>query len=382
MSGPYEYVPPRYWYEDKQRGGAFGFATEISPGPAVPPIESLRAMLPASKLWPMNDHWSYHAGGGPFKDLNLYTEALTARYGAPKSAEDFAEKSQLVAYEGIRAMFEAYSRNKYNSTGVIQWMLNNAWPGVIWHLYDWYLRPGGGYFGAKIATEALHPMYAHDDGSIWVVSSQYQDARGLRLGVKVYDLDSRERFSHQVTLDAPADSAQRVAVPALPEVAPVSFLQLTLEDASGKRVGSNFYWLSSRPDVLDYTKAKWYVTPTTSHADFTALARLPEKRLTVGSRTARQGEQAITTVTLENPGPGIAFFVRLKLTKGAGGEEILPVRWQDNYVSLAPGEKRELTATYRAAALGGAKAVVEARAFNAASASTPPALSRGTVKTR
>ena len=39
-------------------------------------------------------------------------------------------------------MFEAFARNKYTSTGVIQWMLNNAWPSMIWHLYDYYLRPG------------------------------------------------------------------------------------------------------------------------------------------------------------------------------------------------------------------------------------------------
>ena len=34
----------------------------------------------------------------------------------------------MQTYEGVRAMYEAYSRNKYTSTGVIQWMLNNAWP--------------------------------------------------------------------------------------------------------------------------------------------------------------------------------------------------------------------------------------------------------------
>jgi exo-1,4-beta-D-glucosaminidase len=82
-----------------------------------------------------------------------------------------------MAYENIRAMFEAYSRNKYTSTGVIQWMLNNAWPSMIWHLYDYYLRPGGGYFGAKIALEPLHPLYGYDDHAIYVVSSQYEDAK-------------------------------------------------------------------------------------------------------------------------------------------------------------------------------------------------------------
>ena len=53
-------------------------------------------------------------------------------------------------------------------------------------------------------------------------------------------------------------------------------------------------------------------------------------------------------MTLENPSKSLAFFVRLKVNKGKGGDEILPVIWQDNYVSLLPGEKREITATYRA----------------------------------
>ena len=44
-------------------------------------------------------------------------------------------------------MFEGYSRNKYNSTGLIQWMLNSAWPSNMWHLFDYYLQTGGAYFG-------------------------------------------------------------------------------------------------------------------------------------------------------------------------------------------------------------------------------------------
>ncbi len=48
MRGPYHYVAPSYWLLDKTRGGAHGFATEVGPGPAVPPPESLRRMLPPS----------------------------------------------------------------------------------------------------------------------------------------------------------------------------------------------------------------------------------------------------------------------------------------------------------------------------------------------
>ena len=162
MTGPYDYVAPAYWLLDSKTGGAHGFNTETGPGPAVPPVESLREMLPAEHLWPIDDWWNFHAGGGQFRDIRVFSEALNARYGTATGLEDFAFKSQLMTYEAMRAMFEAFSRNKYTSTGVIQWMLNNAWPSLIWHLYDYYLRPGGGYFGAKKAMEPIHPLYSYD----------------------------------------------------------------------------------------------------------------------------------------------------------------------------------------------------------------------------
>ena len=72
----------------------------------------------------------------------------------------------------------------------------------------------------------------------------------------------------------------------------------------------------------------------------------------------------MTRVTLDNPSKSLAFFVRLKVTRGTGGEEVLPVVWQDNYVSLLPGERREITATYRTRNLGNAKPEVEAQGWN------------------
>ena len=182
MSGPYEYVAPSYWTSDPylrtkrrslQRGrmwrrirlqhrnqhGTGGSADRRASSAWFPRIIS---GLPTG---PLDEYWNFHAGGGTFKNMQVFTDALNARYGKADSAEDFTYKSQLMTYEGVRAMFEAYSRNKYTSTGVIQWMLNNAWPSMIWHLYDYYLRPGGGYFGAKKALQALDPVYGYDDHS-------------------------------------------------------------------------------------------------------------------------------------------------------------------------------------------------------------------------
>jgi len=378
MSGPYEYVAPSYWQVDTPEGqpgrklcnpggcgGAYGFNTETSMGPAVPPVESIRAMVGKDHMWPIDEVWNYHAGGGEFKTINVFSEALANRYGKSDNVDDFAIKSQMQTYEGVRAMYEAYSRNKYQATGVIQWMLNNAWPSMIWHLYDYYLRPGGGYFGAKRAMEALHPLYGYDDHAIWVVSSQYTDVKGLKLTTKIYNLDATEKFSQENAVDATADGTTRIFT--LPDVSGLSntyFLALKLEDSAGKLVGSNFYWLSTKPETLDWAKSTWWMTPTASYADFTAISQLPKVKLKVTDRTERKGEDAITHVTIENPSKSLAFFVRLKVNKGAKGEEILPVVWEDNYISLLPGEKREITATYRASELGSTKPAVEISGWN------------------
>jgi len=378
MTGPYEYVAPVYWEQDSPKGqpdrkqcnpggcgGAYGFNTETSMGPAVPPLESIRAMVGKDHLWPIDDVWNYHAGGGEFKTIHVFSDALANRYGKSDSVEDFAAKSQMQTYEGVRAMYEAYSRNKYQATGVVQWMLNNAWPSMIWHLYDYYMRPGGGYFGAKRAMEALHPVYGYDDHSIWVVSSQYEDAKRLKLTTKIYNLDMTEKFSREDTVDAPADSTAKVfALPESRGLSPVYFIVLRLTDSSGTLVGSNFYWLSTKPETLNWAKSNWWMTPTDSFADYTSLKQLPKIKVNVTSQTERNGANFITHVTVENPTKSLAFFVRLKINKGLHGEEILPVVWQDNYISLLPGEKRELTATYRASELATAKPEVEISGWN------------------
>ncbi|HWZ82488.1 MAG TPA: hypothetical protein VNW47_07685 [Terriglobales bacterium] len=377
MSGPYEYVAPSYWVADPHRptteqtcnaggcGGAYGFNAETSMGPAVPPIESVRRMVPKDQLWPIGDYWNFHAGGGAFKTLQVFTDAQDNRYGKSTSAEDFTYKSQLMTYEGVRAMYEAYSRNKYTSTGVIQWMLNNAWPSMIWHLYDYYLRPGGGYFGAKKSMQAFDPIYGYDDHSIWLVSSQYQDAKGLKLTARILNVDSSEKFSKDVTLDAAADSTARVfELPQVDGLSGAYFLDLRVTDSGGKLVGSNFYWLSTKNETIDWSKSNWYVTPTESYADYTALAQLPKVTLKVYTHTEAKGVDLVTHVSLENPSKSVAFFVRMKVNKGKGGEEILPALWEDNYVSLLPGEKREISATYRTSDLGVAKPDVEVKGWN------------------
>ncbi len=368
MNGPYEWIPPSYWLTDRRYGGAWGFATEVGPGPVVPPYESLLEMLPAANLWPIDEVWSFHAGGGRYKKLTVFSEALAARYGAPQGVRDYAFKAQLLAYEGLRAMFEAYGREKYRATGVIQWMLNDAWPSMIWHLYDYYLRPGGAYFGAKKALEPVHVQYSWDDRSVAVVNGRYEELKGLRVTASLYDLDMRRRYARTESLDVPADSSARAfVVPEVADLSPTHFLRLELEDSAGELLSSNFYWLSTRPDVLDWAASTWFYTPVEQHADFTALERLPGVELEVSAEHAVDGEAGRTRVRLRNPSPHLAFAVHLRLL-GKGGREVLPILWDDNYFALLPGESREIGARYRAGADTAAPAV-EVGGWNVTAAS-------------
>jgi exo-1,4-beta-D-glucosaminidase len=366
MRGPYDYVPPSYWLEDTKYGGAFGFATEVGPGAAVPPIESLEKMVGKDHLWPIDDVWRFHAGGDQFKDLKLFTEALEARYGKAVNAGDYAKKAQALAYEGERAMFEAFGRNKYTSTGVIQWMLNNAWPSMIWHLYDWYLRPGGGYFGTKKANEPVHVQYSYDDRSIVVVNDLHHGFEGMKVSAEVFDLGLARKFSEEAPIDVPPDGVVRAMT--LPQPAGLTttyFLRLGLTDSAGKTISTNFYWLSTREDVLDWENTKWYHTPVKRHADLTALAELPSTSLEVSKHFEDSETEGALAVSVENKGQALAFQVRLKLVEPASGEEILPAYWEDNYFALFPGEKREIRVAFPRAS-GAPAPEVEVEAWNSA----------------
>jgi exo-1,4-beta-D-glucosaminidase len=369
MTGPYDWVPPSYWLQDSTHGGAWAYNTETSPGAAVPPIESVRRMIPAQDIkWPLDSVWLFHAAGGQFTHLlDKFNTALSTRYGAPTTAVDYAVTSQLMTYEGERAMFEAYRRNQYVSTGVIQWMFNNAWPSIYWHLFDWYLLPGGGYFGAKKANEPVHVLFSYDDRTIAVVNSSQSRApiRGAHLRARILGLDASEKFGKDTVIDLPADSSLRVFI--LPEPTGLTggaayFVDLRLTDAGGKPISSNFYWLSTHPDVLADTST-WYMTGVKSYADYTALRSMPPAELKTTARFSSNAGTGTARVTLRNTSQSIAFFTRLQVT-GKEGEEAVPVLWEDNYLSLLPGETRTVTATYRMRDLGGAAPNVVVTGWN------------------
>src|SRR5260370_9421560 len=272
-------------------------------------------MLPADHLTPGDNVWNFHAGSQEFSNTKIYDDAMKAIYGPPSDLNDYLRKSQAMAYDGERAMFEAYGRNKYTSTGVIQWMLNNAWPSLIWHLYDYYLQPAGGYFGVRKANEPLHVQYSYDDRSVVVVNSQYQPVSGLKVSAEVYDFDLNQKFSNQQETDVPSDSSTRVFV--IPETAvtsaPVSFVKLSLQDTAGPPLTANFYWLSAHASSFTCDKTPFFPTPSPTSEDFTALNRLSPVKLDSTAELKQDVKQnnGAVPVNVKNPTNKLTFQVYL-----------------------------------------------------------------------
>jgi len=376
MTGPYDYVAPSYWYVDKQNGGAYGFNTETSPGPAIPSLASRTKFLTDPQAWPPTEDWSYHFGSGKFADLTVLNEAMNAVYAKPQSAADYERISQVMEYDSERAMFEAYSRNKYNSTGVIQWMLNNAWPSMIWHLYDYYLEADAGYFGTKKACEPVHIQYSYDDRSIVVVNSTYGRVANLHASLQVHNTAWKELYKKDAAVDAGADSSQIVF--SIPEsiysgVDRTFFIDLTLTDAAGKVVSRNSYWVPGALTAFDWQKTDYTHTPAAHHEDLTALATLAQAKLVANAQIEKTARGREVRVELENPSAALAFQVSAAVRTKTGGL-IAPVLWSDNFIELVPGEKRVLTAVLPESESG--TPVVEIGSWNAGSQSVTPTAAR------
>ena len=246
-------------------------------------------------------------------------------------------------------MFEAYGRNKYTSTGVIQWMLNNAWPSMIWHLYDYYLDTGGGYYGAKKACEPVHVQYSYDDHSVYVVNSDYRTSGKLEVTAKLYDPNLKELFSQQITITADADvSVKALTIPEdkFSSAAQVQFVELSLKSAEGEVISRNFYWVPAKLTEFDWSKTDYTHTPAISHEDLAALRQLPKAAIESSLQMKSDGS---VVVHLKNPSQALAFQVNVNAIDAAG-HDVSPLPWSDNFIELMPGEARTLTAKLAAAA--------------------------------
>jgi exo-1,4-beta-D-glucosaminidase len=276
-----------------------------------------------------------------FYDRKIYNDALYARYGAPDSLSDYLIKAQISDYEATRSEYEAYSVRKNAerpATGLIYWMMNNAWPSLHWNLFDYYLKGAGSYYGTKMGSRPEHVAfeYGSKDGDIWIINHTL-DKKGVRsVDIELMSKDGKSIVTKTVKGTTVPNQSQHVGtIPEATKTEEPAFLRLILRDPMGVVLSRNVYWLSPTVDVLDWDESKWYYTPLTEYADYKTLFSMKPAKLSI-SATKSHSLQA--TVLLQNRAKVPAFFIRMELLDG-NGDDILPAFWEDNYVTLWPGER-------------------------------------------
>lgn len=352
MAGPYSWRPPSYWFSGRY-GAARGSSAEQGDNEHIPPFASLKKFIPPDKLWPINDTWYFHAGSGPQNStLSNVRRVIDRRYGPSTNAQMFADKAQLAHYEATRAQFEAFAASGWDSHKMtIYWMLNSHWPSFFGNIFDYYLRPGGAYYGAKKGLQPLSVVFDsyatgnHRQAKVTVVNQTPEEHRDLRVRVRTYDLRGRlrdDRAADDIGVD-PGAAVQAMTLPSGPADSPVFFVRCELLDAANDVVAQNVYWQSQQADdVGPPANDAAFDSRQVSWADMTALNYLPKVALDVAARrdptdpTESPGNAVV--VRLHNPTPRIAFFQRAELMTAPDADEILPIEYDDNYVTVFPGE--------------------------------------------
>jgi exo-1,4-beta-D-glucosaminidase len=113
---------------------------------------------------------------------------------------------------------------------------------------------------------------------------------------------------------------------------------------------------------LDFKGGDWYFTPNKEFADFSALQKLPPVGIQVEQKWVDNG----VNLNVKNPTSNVAFFIELKVVGDKTGRTILPVLWNDNYISLLPGETKQLTARFAPENLQGEKPLLQYSGWNVA----------------
>jgi hypothetical protein len=326
-SGPYNYRAPVGYFTDL----ASGFAVEVGT-PSLSTLESLEAMVPESDRWPISDTLAYHdwhfGGNG---DVASFMATLTREFGAPVSLQDFERKAQLMNYVDYRAIFEGFAAHLWTqNSGRLIWMSHPAWPSNHWQMYSADYDTQASYYGVKKACEPLHAQMNLPDYALAVVNTTRSAAAGLTLRTRVLSLAGALLAQRVDRLDAPANQTTTLAPLALEAALAregVVLVVLKLSDSRGRVLSENTYW------------------PSATEPSLQRLVGLAVQPVRISSHAGREGEESLVRVTLTDQGSAPVLAAKLTLLDQQG-RRILPAYYSDNYLTLLPGEQREVTIRY------------------------------------
>jgi hypothetical protein len=339
--GPYHALPPVEYFQiaDEKLHSEIGM-------PNIPPVESVRLMMPERAMWPQGLEWGLHDFSmNGAQGAKSFCSIIDESYGGADDAEQWISLAQFVNFEGYRAMFESQSTYR---AGLLLWMSHPCWPSFVWQTYDYFFEPTAAYFGCKLASEPLHIQWNRDAETIEVVNYSGGDRRGLSARVEIFNLDGARMSDRPVTVDSKEDSVVTAVTMQYPKgLSAVHFLRLTL--AQGTTVVSRNDYMRS---VVE--------------GDCRAIRQLAKAHVQATTNVRREGEVWRLTTELQNTSAWPALMTRLKAVRETSGDRILPAIYSDNYVLLMPGEHRTLQTELQHADTRGETPKIVVSGFNVA----------------
>jgi len=344
-SGPYKYMDPTLYYTTLNHG----FSVETGT-PSFSTLESFRAWIPQEDQWPVSDDWAYHdwhqSGNG---DMAPFMAQMQAEFGAPVSLEDFERKAQMLDYVDHRAIFEGMNAHLWApNSGRLLWMTQPAWPSNTWQILNADYDTQSSFYAVKKACEPLHVQLDLSNYDVAIVNTTNDLQTALSIRANVYSLDNKLLLHKEDKRDAAADALtdgfKLELAPSLSSEG-IVLVNLELRNPAGELVSRNFYWLGA------------------DNASYRRLNRIPSTSLSATAKAARTGDNIRIQVELKNSGTTVSLVNKLTLVNAADGARILPAYYSDNYVSLLPGESREIEIEYPAKSANG-PAQVALRGWN------------------
>ncbi len=168
--------------------------------------------------------------------------------------------------------------------------------------------------------------------------------------MRVYDLDGKiraDKHAEGIQVE-PGGAVDAMKLPRFSDISSVFFVRCELLGEMGKVLAEKVYWQSQKDDdVGDPKNDGAFGLKPDSWADMTALNTMPKASLEIGATRAGSsvdGEKRIT-VRLHNPTQYVRFFEHAEVTSAKDGDEILPIEYDNNYVTVFPSETVEIKAT-------------------------------------
>jgi len=346
-SGPYKYMDPSLYYTALNHG----FSVETGT-PSFSTLESFHAWIPKEDQWPISDDWAYHdwhqSGNG---EIAPFMAQMQAEFGAPTSLDDFERKAQMLDYVDHRAIFEGMNAHLWApNSGRLLWMTQPAWPSNVWQILNSDYDTQSSFYAVKKACEPLHIQLDLSNYEVAIVNTSNDASAGLLAVANVYSLDNKLLLHHEEKRDAPADvvtAGFKLDLAPLLTSEGIVLVNLELRNPAGEVVSRNFYWLGAQ------------------NSSYRRLNRLAAASLSVTAKSTRAGDNVRIQVEFRNTGSVVSLETKITLLNAADGSRILPAYYSDNYLSLLPGETREVEIEYPAKTANG-PAALSLRGWNLA----------------